>query len=293
VEEADPVTAQPGALDAAAVRRVWDEVLTIVRRRSQKAWALVRDAMVRDAHGDEIVLVFQHAAHANMFNAQADLLAEAVREVLGGTWRIRVELGGDARAGSGGDARSAGPTRPATPAAPDRAGSKPTKAGAQAKAAPARTAARPAAAAAAPSSAAPPYAAPSTAGSSGATDDRGWPETARPGGAEAASGKVDATPPPPPAPARGPAPRKTAPPKGRAGGRVDSAPPPDEPPFDPDYDQAPVDRAGLDRAYEGFDPGDEPLDDATTVRESSEEQAIRAVGAHFAVERIGETNPRA
>jgi hypothetical protein len=44
--------------------------------------------------------------------------------------------------------------------------------------------------------------------------------------------------------------------------------------------------------YDGFDPGDEPLDDANAVRESSEEQAIRAVGAHFAIERIGDTNPR-
>jgi hypothetical protein len=43
----------------------------------------------------------------------------------------------------------------------------------------------------------------------------------------------------------------------------------------------------------GFDPGDEPLDDARPgVRESSEEQAIRAVTEHFAVERIGEVNPR-
>ena len=66
--------------------------------------------------------------------------------------------------------------------------------------------------------------------------------------------------------------RRGAPARGK-----DAGPPPDEPPFDPDYDRAP---------YDGFDPGDEPLDDASSVRESSEEQAIRAAGAHFTVERI-------
>ena len=68
-----------------------------VRRRSPRAWAVVREATVRDVQGDEIVLVFQHAVHANMFGAQAELLVEALREVLGGTWRVRAELGGDER----------------------------------------------------------------------------------------------------------------------------------------------------------------------------------------------------
>ena len=67
--------------------------------------------------------------------------------------------------------------------------------------------------------------------------------------------------------------------------RRDDAPPPDEPPFDPDYDRPP---------YDGFDPGDEPMDDAKPgVRESSEEQALRAVTEHFSIERIGDTGPRA
>jgi len=83
------------SIDAAAVRRVWDEVLTVVRRRSPRAWAVVREATVREVQGEEIVLVFQHLVHANMFGAQADLLVEAIGEVLGGTWRVRAELGGD------------------------------------------------------------------------------------------------------------------------------------------------------------------------------------------------------
>jgi DNA polymerase-3 subunit gamma/tau len=234
--------AHPGALDAAAVRRVWDEVLTIVRRRSQKAWALVRDAMVRDVHGNEIVLVFQHGAHASMFGSQVELLAEALREVLGGAWQIRVEVGGDER--------TRGPAPASrTPAAP----------------APAPSATPPAAKA--------------------APDDGGWPQTARPG----SGADVPDDPPDPPArPAKAeprgrgaaaqPAPRKAAPARRGAPARgKDTAPPADEPPFDADDDRAP---------YDGFDPGDEPLDDASDVRQSSEEQAIRAAGAHFTVERI-------
>jgi DNA polymerase-3 subunit gamma/tau len=83
-----------GGLDAAAVRRVWDEILTMVRRRSQRASALIREAVVRDVQGDEIVLVFRYVAHVDMFPAQIELLAEAVQEVLGGDWRFRAELGG-------------------------------------------------------------------------------------------------------------------------------------------------------------------------------------------------------
>jgi DNA polymerase-3 subunit gamma/tau len=85
----------PGSIDAAAVRRVWDEVLTVVRRRSPRAWAVVREATVREVQGEDIVLVFQHLVHANMFGAQADLLVEAIGEILGGTWRVRAELAGD------------------------------------------------------------------------------------------------------------------------------------------------------------------------------------------------------
>jgi DNA polymerase III subunit gamma/tau len=274
--EPAPVRSAPlGTLDAAAVRRVWDEILTTIRRRSPKAWAVVREAMVRDVQGDEIVLVFQHAVHANMFGAQVELLLEALREVLGGAWQVRAELGGDERAGN-------------RPPAPERAAVPPSG----------------------PATSARPAPAPST-------DDGGWPETARPG-----AGSTPADPPPvqhgsgnpsvapsrepggspPPAPTRGAAGRgaasrgatsrgatsraSKATPAGDGRSRGDASAP-DEAPFDPDYD-------GAQSQYAGFDPGDEPLDDARPgVHESSEEQAIRAVTEHFAVERIGESNPRA
>jgi DNA polymerase-3 subunit gamma/tau len=93
----DP-SAPLGALDAAGVRRYWDEVLTVVRRRGgQKPWAVVREAAVRDVHGDEIVLLFRHSVHAEMLGAQTEVLLDALHEVLGGRWRVRPEIGGDER----------------------------------------------------------------------------------------------------------------------------------------------------------------------------------------------------
>ncbi|WP_330186240.1 DNA polymerase III subunit gamma and tau [Dactylosporangium sp. AC04546] len=58
----------------------------------------------------------------------------------------------------------------------------------------------------------------------------------------------------------------------------------DEPPFDPDYD-SPV----ADPRFPGLDPGDELLDDATAVRESSEEAALRLLTEALGAEKIGET----
>ncbi|SIQ25675.1 DNA polymerase III subunit gamma and tau [Micromonospora avicenniae] len=71
-----------------------------------------------------------------------------------------------------------------------------------------------------------------------------------------------------------------------------------EPPYDPDYD-GPV-RSGGGRppatpVYEGFDPGDEPLDDVIdekTARESSEEQAVRLLREALGAEKIDEVDAR-
>ncbi|BFU41857.1 DNA polymerase III subunit gamma and tau [Krasilnikovia sp. MM14-A1004] len=95
---------------------------------------------------------------------------------------------------------------------------------------------------------------------------------ARSGGARAGAAAVSA-------------PTSTAP-NERAGGWSDGSPA-EEPPYDPEYD-GPV--RGV-AAYEGFDPGDEPLDDVIdekTARESSEQQAVRLLQEAFGAEKIGE-----
>jgi DNA polymerase-3 subunit gamma/tau len=65
--------------------------------------------------------------------------------------------------------------------------------------------------------------------------------------------------------------------------------PAEEPPYDPEYDGPP--RGGAAAAYEGFDPGDEPLDDLIdekTARQSSEQQAMQLLQDAFGAEKIGE-----
>jgi DNA polymerase III subunit gamma/tau len=109
----EPVPA--GAVDAAGIRRIWDEVLSLVRRQNPRVAAFVREATVREVTGDTLVLVFQHAFHADALSASPALLQEALYEVLGGRWRISCEVVGQA---------SPSADRRITPAAPaSRAGS--------------------------------------------------------------------------------------------------------------------------------------------------------------------------
>jgi DNA polymerase-3 subunit gamma/tau len=107
--------AAPGSLDAAAIRRVWDEVLISVRRSSQRAWAVVREATVRDVDGNTLVLLFQHQVHATMLANNTKVLSDAVAQLVGGTWQVRCEVGGS----SGGDGGAPGAVRqPRPPSGP-------------------------------------------------------------------------------------------------------------------------------------------------------------------------------
>jgi len=233
-----------GALDAAAVRRVWDEVLTIAGRKSRKLAAIARDGIVRDLDGNTVVLLFKSAFHAKFVQSNAEPLAEALYEVLGGPWQVRAELGGDQ------------PALPDTlrvdtaprPPAPNSHSPAPTTA--------------------------PPPTSPERAEGEATSGDRDWPTPAVLG-----RGTVHGPGQAPEQPA-GSAKRSAA---RKPIGRADSG------------------RGSRDRAVradatplpeEGFDPGDGPLDDATTVRVSSEEQAIRTVQEIIGAERIEAPNPR-
>jgi DNA polymerase-3 subunit gamma/tau len=118
--EAQPqrVEKPAGALDAAAVRRVWEEVLSYVGRKRRAAAAVAREATVREVEGDTLVLLFKHGVHANMLTNAPDLLLEAVYEVLGppssGTkWQIRCEVSGQ---GPSGGTPAPAPPPPVPPA---------------------------------------------------------------------------------------------------------------------------------------------------------------------------------
>ncbi|MFG1605909.1 DNA polymerase III subunit gamma and tau [Actinoplanes sp. NPDC049265] len=61
--------------------------------------------------------------------------------------------------------------------------------------------------------------------------------------------------------------------------------PADEAPYDPEFDGPP-------RSFDGFDPGDEPLDDVIdekSARQNSEQQAMDLLRQAFGAEKIGET----
>ncbi|RZU72209.1 DNA polymerase-3 subunit gamma/tau [Micromonospora kangleipakensis] len=170
-------------------------------------------------------------------------------------------------------------------------------------------------------------------GPAAGSDD--WPEPARPGGATAAAPATASTPAAPTATAGGSAPTAPAVPKpagpqpaskapvssaiaaaraaaaGAGAARGARAVQParktadadwaGEPPYDPDYD-GPVRGGGRPAAaapatptYEGFDPGDEPLDeviDERTARQSSEEQAVQLLREAFGAEKIDEVDAR-
>ncbi|MEV4704651.1 DNA polymerase III subunit gamma and tau [Actinoplanes sp. NPDC049316] len=66
--------------------------------------------------------------------------------------------------------------------------------------------------------------------------------------------------------------------------------PTEEAPYDPEYDGPP--RAADGAVWEGFDPGDEPLDDVIderTARQSSEQQAVQLLREAFGAEKISES----
>lgn len=171
----DPATPEPerpgiapAAPDAAAVRRVWDEVLGLVNRVSRVAAAYLREATVREVDGDTLAVIFKHHMHASRFTTSPELLVDALYEVLGVRWELRCEVGGDQRSGP--------PGGRAVPAQPRHS---PVAAGAAQSGGPTGGQGGPRARAAGPATAA--AGGPATAG--GREDDGGWPETARPGGA--------------------------------------------------------------------------------------------------------------
>jgi DNA polymerase-3 subunit gamma/tau len=257
------------------VRRHWDEILGLVRRRKQRAAALLGEATVREVDGNTILLLFKHSFHANSVASEPQYLLDAVHEVLGDTWQLRCEVNGQV----------AGPTESSAPSPPRQAAT-PTQT------APAKSTTQ-----------RPPT--PQRAGSAGDADDS-WPTPARPGGGQVSTPAAPTTDAPTPAAKE----QATSAPRPRGGTRARPSAEPgksnksnksnkgartagssdEEPPYDPDYD-APVRDP---RAYEGFDPGDEPLDDVDeqAARQTSEQQALQLLQQALGAEKIGEVDRR-
>ncbi len=362
-----PASAPTTALDAAAVRRIWDEVLTMVRRKSPRAAAVVREATVRDVRGDVLVLLFKHQFHAQALASAPELLLDALYEILGGRWQVQCEVAGQSGVVAPASASTTGPVRPNTPGpvevtpaattAPPTAGRRNgrSEAGGARQRGSDSTASEGASIGVSSTGGVTGGSATARAASGGnapigaATPigDDDWPTPATLGGPPEADG-AEPTPSPLPAnvdqpdvtaaaasPAAGTVPgrggaartgiaaaraaaagggasgvRGSSPASGRRTastsgtgrtpasrtGASRSVPATDEawsgneePPYDPEFD-GPIPSAG----HVGFDPGDEPDDDADaeTVRQTSEQQALDLLRDALGAEKIAEIDNR-
>ncbi|HVF19566.1 MAG TPA: DNA polymerase III subunit gamma and tau, partial [Mycobacteriales bacterium] len=116
---ADPQPTEPAAagdIDAAAVRRVWDQVLDAISRRSKTTRALLHDAMVTAVTPRELTLCFKDSPLVTIFEREPnpDHVAAALREVLGVSWKVKAVFKDDA-GDCVDDARSGGSAPAGTP----------------------------------------------------------------------------------------------------------------------------------------------------------------------------------
>lgn len=91
-----------GGLDAAAVRRAWPGLLDEVRERSRVTQVLLSSATVHAVEGDTLVLTIGSGALARQLSEErhSEKIVDALRAVLGGSWRIRCEPPQDGTAAS-------------------------------------------------------------------------------------------------------------------------------------------------------------------------------------------------
>jgi DNA polymerase-3 subunit gamma/tau len=80
-----------GALDAAALRRLWPEVLDVVKQSSRRTRALLDNAQITDVTGEQVSLSAP-AALAKMISEESNTsaLRAALTKVVGGEWKIAI-----------------------------------------------------------------------------------------------------------------------------------------------------------------------------------------------------------
>ncbi|RLK59969.1 DNA polymerase III subunit gamma and tau [Actinokineospora cianjurensis] len=90
-EPAAEQTSAPGGLDAAAIRRVWPELLSAVRSSSRSTEAMLTNATVQSVEGETVVIAHPAAPLARRLAdpRNTDAIAQALVSVLGGRWQVR------------------------------------------------------------------------------------------------------------------------------------------------------------------------------------------------------------
>jgi len=126
---AQPVPPAADTIDATALRRIWPDLLAAIRKISRSTEAMLMNATVQSVDGSTVVLAHTAEALARRLSEprNADSIAAALHEVLGGTWQVRCVHGG----GGGGAGRPGNPgprpqpNPPQRPAAPERSYQRP------------------------------------------------------------------------------------------------------------------------------------------------------------------------
>jgi DNA polymerase-3 subunit gamma/tau len=94
-EPAYAPAADSGGVTAASIRRQWDRIMMAVKDKKRTTAALLQDATIADASDKEVVLAFKHAFHAENLQKEPayGIVVGVFNEVLGGSWKIRCEVG--------------------------------------------------------------------------------------------------------------------------------------------------------------------------------------------------------
>ncbi|MBM7857807.1 DNA polymerase III subunit gamma and tau [Lentzea nigeriaca] len=123
-EPADTPAAS-GGLDAAAVRRIWSELLAAVRSSSRSTEAMLTNAMVSEVDGNVVTIAHTSAPLARRLAEprNTEAIANALSSVLGGTWQVRCVHGTPSatpQAAQPAKAARPAPTRPSQATQPTR-----------------------------------------------------------------------------------------------------------------------------------------------------------------------------
>jgi DNA polymerase-3 subunit gamma/tau len=100
-----------GEIDAAAVRRIWPDVLDAVKRRRRTTHALLMNVSVQSVEGGLLTLAIASEPLSRLLGEEINLdcVRGAVRDVLGVEWRVKVQLDGAPPAAGGGRPGAAEP----------------------------------------------------------------------------------------------------------------------------------------------------------------------------------------
>jgi DNA polymerase-3 subunit gamma/tau len=101
VVSANPEPASDGDLTTSDVRRVWPELLAVVKRHKRTTEALLKNAQVHQLHNGVLTLATSSPALARRLgdDLNKDVIREALNELLGVRWRVDAVVEGAAASG--------------------------------------------------------------------------------------------------------------------------------------------------------------------------------------------------